>query len=68
VLLLQLPMCETATEKGLLEEQFWRSQLACSAIDNMCQIGLGSCEDKELLHRNIKETVIKLFAVSLILV
>jgi hypothetical protein len=59
-------MCETATEKGLLEEKFWRSQLACSTADNMCKTGLGSCMDKEVLDKNINETVIKLFAVSFI--
>jgi hypothetical protein len=57
-------MCERATEKGLLEEKFWRSQILCSAVDNMCEIGLGSYMDKDALDRNIKETVIKLFAVS----
>jgi hypothetical protein len=62
----QLPLCETATEKGLLEEKFWRSQLAYSTIDNMCKMGRGSYSDKDILERNIKETVIKLFAVSLI--
>lgn len=61
---LQLPMCETATEKGLLEEKFWRSQLAYSTVDNMCKIGRGSYMDKDALDRNIKETVIKLFALA----
>jgi hypothetical protein len=32
----------------------------------MCRIGLGSYMDKDALDRNIKETVIKLFAVSVI--
>ncbi|PNF36311.1 hypothetical protein B7P43_G00541, partial [Cryptotermes secundus] len=61
---LQLPICETATEKGLLEEKFWRSQLLCSTVDNMCEIGLGSYMDKDALDRNIKETIIKLFALA----
>jgi hypothetical protein len=57
-------MCEATTEKSLLEEKFWRSQLAYSTVGDMCKIGLGSYSDKDALDRSIKETVIKLFAVS----
>jgi hypothetical protein len=61
-------MCEAATEKSVMEERFWRSQLACSTIGHLCKMGLGSYSDKDALDRNIKETVIKLFAVSLVTV
>jgi hypothetical protein len=57
-------VCEAATEKSLLEEKFWRSQLAYAAVDDICKTGLGSYSDKDALDRGIKETVIKLFAVS----
>jgi hypothetical protein len=59
-------MCEATTEKSILEERFWRSQLACSTFDDMCKMGLDSYSDKDALDRSTKETVIKLFAVSLI--
>jgi hypothetical protein len=58
-------MCEAITEKSLLEEKFWRSQLARSTVDDMCKMGLGSHSIKDVLDRNIKETIIKLFAVSI---
>jgi hypothetical protein len=59
-------MCEATTEKSVMEERFWRSQLACSTIGDMCKMGLDSYSDKDALDKSIKETVIKLFAVSLI--
>jgi hypothetical protein len=57
-------MCESATEKSVLEEKFWRCQLAYMQVDYTCQTGVGSYSDKDALDRSIKETIIKLFAVS----
>lgn len=59
-------MCEATTEKSVMEERFWRLQLACSTTGDMCKMGLDSFNDKDALDRSIKETVIKLFAVSFV--
>ncbi|XP_021932631.1 WD repeat and HMG-box DNA-binding protein 1 isoform X1 [Zootermopsis nevadensis] len=61
---LKLPMCEATTEKSVMEERFWRLQLACSTTGDMCKMGLDSFNDKDALDRSIKETVIKLFALA----
>ncbi|XP_069678187.1 WD repeat and HMG-box DNA-binding protein 1 [Periplaneta americana] len=61
---LQIPMCEASTEKSQLEEKFWLSQITSATIDDMCKMGLDAQNDKDMLDRSIKETVIKLFALA----
>lgn len=51
---IQIQICETSVEKGELEEQFWRSHVALSALDE---------DAKDNADRTIKKTLIKLFAV-----
>ncbi|KAK3930770.1 WD repeat and HMG-box DNA-binding protein 1 [Frankliniella fusca] len=66
----QLPFCEMETEKSKLEETLWRSQLMLTTMKTILDT---STHDEDLLlaekyrteaEKNIKESLIKLFALS----
>ena len=52
-------------EKSMLEEKFWRSQVASATFEDLCKSEIEFNSDKDALDRTMKETIIKLFAVSL---
>ncbi|PSN43420.1 WD repeat and HMG-box DNA-binding protein 1 [Blattella germanica] len=61
---LQLPLCEAATEKSLLEEKFWRSLVARSTFEDLCKTDAEFYTEKDIADRTLKETAIKMFALA----
>ncbi|XP_064421197.1 WD repeat and HMG-box DNA-binding protein 1 [Latimeria chalumnae] len=65
ILPFKLPYCQTATEKGQMEEQFWRSMLFQNHLDYLAE---GNYEfDESVKNRALKEQqelLMKMFALS----
>uniref|UniRef100_A0A8C4QUL5 WD repeat and HMG-box DNA binding protein 1 n=1 Tax=Eptatretus burgeri TaxID=7764 RepID=A0A8C4QUL5_EPTBU len=63
VLPFQLPLCQLSTEKGQLEEQYWRSRLL-SDRTKLANDGYCSDEHLENISQQQQESLMKLFALS----
>uniref|UniRef100_UPI00358E3A74 WD repeat and HMG-box DNA-binding protein 1 isoform X2 n=1 Tax=Myxine glutinosa TaxID=7769 RepID=UPI00358E3A74 len=63
VLPFQLPMCQLSTEKGQLEEQYWRSRLLSDRTE-LASNGYCSDEHLENISQQQQESLMKLFALS----
>lgn len=61
-------MCEPSIEKSELEEEFWSSQLVVSGVDPLGQHNEVYSDFKENVNKVIKKTIMKLFAVSAIII
>lgn len=62
---LQVPVCELSIEKGELEEEFWRSQIALTSIETLSQFDNSLSDIKDNIDKAIKKSIMKLFAVSI---
>uniref|UniRef100_A0A1B6DME6 Uncharacterized protein n=1 Tax=Clastoptera arizonana TaxID=38151 RepID=A0A1B6DME6_9HEMI len=60
----QIPICEPTIEKGELEEEFWRSQLAVARIEALSRFDDSLSDVKDNIDKAIKKCVLKLFALA----
>ncbi|XP_046676836.1 WD repeat and HMG-box DNA-binding protein 1-like isoform X1 [Homalodisca vitripennis] len=54
----QVPLCEMTSEKGQLEEEFWRSHFALTGMSDADE------STRDSADRTIKKTLLKLFALA----
>ncbi|XP_062302789.1 WD repeat and HMG-box DNA-binding protein 1 isoform X2 [Osmerus eperlanus] len=65
VLPFKLPLCQTATEKGLMEEQYWRSALLHNHYDFLSSCGYEVDEEgQSQSQKEQQELLMKMFALS----
>lgn len=62
----QIPLCELETEKGELEEKAVRTGHLLHTLNHLSQQGYSVEETKHEADRIVKEAMIKLFAVSIL--
>ncbi len=69
VLPFELPFCEMETEKGKLEESYWKTDLLNQHCDHAASLGYEVDEmTKAQAERQKQESIMKMFAVSSTLV
>lgn len=61
-------MCEPSSEKSELEEEFWSSHLVMPGLDPVSQHDEVVNDLKEDINKAIKKSIMKLFAVSAIII
>ncbi|KAJ8341132.1 hypothetical protein SKAU_G00334230 [Synaphobranchus kaupii] len=60
-----LPFCQTTTEKGLMEEQYWRSMLFHNHFDVLSSSGYEVSEEgRSQVQKEQQELLMKMFALS----
>ncbi|KAJ8411876.1 hypothetical protein AAFF_G00155140 [Aldrovandia affinis] len=65
ILPFKLPLCQTTTEKGLMEEQYWRSVLFHNHFDVLSSSGYEIDEEgKNQARKEQQELLMKMFALS----
>ncbi|KAM5130000.1 WD repeat and HMG-box DNA-binding protein 1 [Mantella aurantiaca] len=64
ILPFKLPYCQITTEKGQMEEQYWRSQIFSNHFDYLCKNGYECDETNKLeIQKEQQELLMKMFAV-----
>ncbi|KAM5124901.1 WD repeat and HMG-box DNA-binding protein 1-like [Mantella aurantiaca] len=65
ILPFKLPYCQITTEKGQMEEQYWRSQIFSNHFDYLCKNGYECDETNKLeIQKEQQELLMKMFALS----
>ncbi|XP_040189566.1 WD repeat and HMG-box DNA-binding protein 1 isoform X1 [Rana temporaria] len=65
ILPFQLPYCQITTEKGQMEEQYWRSQIFTNYFDHLSRSGYEWDENAKMeVQKEQQELLMKMFALS----
>lgn len=61
---LKIPLCDSETEKSVQEDLFWRLILSFPTMQALSQSDYEYQNDVTDMDKNLKQAIIKLFAVS----